>query len=33
MNSSSEKEENRCYTYFRIVGDFNPDEISLKLGR
>ena len=19
---------NSCYTYFRIVGDFNPDEIS-----
>ena len=22
---------NSCYTYFRIVGDFNPDEITLQL--
>ena len=24
--------KNRCYTYFRIVGDFDPDEISARLG-
>ncbi len=23
---------NSCYTYFTIVGDFNPDEITEKLG-
>ena len=23
---------NECYTYFRIVGDFDPDEISGILG-
>ena len=22
------KTRNSCYTYFRIVGDFNPDEVS-----
>ncbi len=26
------KEDNRCFTYFRIAGDFNPDEITVKLG-
>ena len=26
------KEKNACYTYFRIVGDFDPDEITRKLG-
>lgn len=24
--------KNRCYTYFRIVGDFDPDIITTKLG-
>ena len=24
--------KNRCYTYFRIVGDFDPDVISARLG-
>ena len=24
--------KNRCYTYFRIVGDFDPDVISTRLG-
>ena len=24
--------KNRCYTYFRIVGDFDPDVITAKLG-
>jgi hypothetical protein len=23
---------NSCYTYFRIVGDFNPDDVSERLG-
>lgn len=23
---------NSCYTYFRIVGDFNPDNVSERLG-
>ena len=23
---------NSCYTYFRIVGDFDPDDISARLG-
>lgn len=23
---------NRCYTYFKIVGDFNPDEVTAQLG-
>lgn len=23
--------KNTCYTYFRIVGDFNPDEVSALL--
>lgn len=32
MSSSCEKDENQCYTYFRIVGDFDPNEISQKLG-
>lgn len=32
MRSSCEKDENQCYTYFRVVGDFDPDEISKKLG-
>ena len=32
MSSSCNKDENQCYTYFRIVGNFDPDEISLKLG-
>ncbi|MBR4761374.1 MAG: DUF4279 domain-containing protein [Clostridia bacterium] len=26
------KTKNKCYTYFRIVGDFDPDEISARLG-
>ena len=26
-----EKEDNRCFTYFRIVGDFNPDKVTEKL--
>lgn len=26
------KEENSCYTYFAITGDFDPDEISALLG-
>ena len=24
--------KNKCYTYFRIVGDFDPDVISTRLG-
>lgn len=32
MESLCKKEENQCYTYFRIVGNFDPDEISGKLG-
>ena len=24
--------KNNCYTYFRIVGDFDPDVISVRLG-
>lgn len=24
--------KNECYTYFKIVGDFDPDEISMRLG-
>ena len=24
--------KNRCYTYFKIVGDFDPDVITAKLG-
>lgn len=31
MNLSCKKENNECYTYFRIVGNFDPDEISKKL--
>lgn len=27
-----QQEENECYTYFQIVGDFDPDEITNKLG-
>ena len=23
-----QQEENECYTYFQIVGDFDPDEIT-----
>ena len=26
------KTKNSCYTYFRIVGDFDPDVISARLG-
>ncbi len=26
------KEDNYCFTYFRIAGNFNPDEITEKLG-
>lgn len=26
------KSRNSCYTYFKIVGEFNPDEISSVLG-
>ncbi len=26
------KTKNRCYTYFRIVGNFDPDVITAKLG-
>lgn len=32
MNSLSNENKNHCYTYFRIVGFFDPDEISVKLG-
>ncbi len=32
MESLCKKDENQCYTYFRIVGNFEPDEISRKLG-
>ncbi|MBQ7115533.1 MAG: DUF4279 domain-containing protein [Clostridia bacterium] len=32
METARKKEENQCYTYFRIVGDFDPDKISVKLG-
>ncbi|MBQ8209428.1 MAG: DUF4279 domain-containing protein [Clostridia bacterium] len=32
MDSSFKKEKNECYTYFSINGNFNPDEISQKLG-
>ena len=28
----SERDRNSCYTYFKITGDFNPDEISQVLG-
>ena len=24
--------KNRCYTYFRIIGDFDPDAIAARLG-
>ena len=27
-----EKERSSCYTYFKITGDFNPDDISKILG-
>ena len=27
-----QKESNRCFTYFRIAGDFNPDDVTGKLG-
>lgn len=32
MELPCKKEENQCYTYFRIVGNFDPDTISSKLG-
>ena len=32
MKSLSNETQNYCYTYFRIVGCFDPDEISDKLG-
>jgi len=28
----SEERKNRCYTYFRIAGDFDPEEITKRLG-
>lgn len=32
MNLFSRKNKsNRCYTYFRIVGDFDPDELTRRL--
>ena len=31
MNSLSNENKNHCYTYFRITGCFDPDEISKKL--
>lgn len=26
------KEDNHCFTYFRIAGNFNPDEVTEKIG-
>lgn len=31
MSVFKKKKPNNCYTYFRIVGDFDPDNISQKL--
>lgn len=31
MHYRKKKETNRCYTYFRIVGDFDPSDISDQL--
>lgn len=28
----NDKRKNHCYTYFRITGDFDPDEITKRLG-
>lgn len=28
----SEKRKNHCYTYFKITGDFDPDEVTRRLG-